>query len=128
MDKIVELHQHIDAVYPIDKGKYLGNYKCHCNSLSYALRHPNDVKCILGCLQVFSDQTGVAHFVVKLYDGTIIDPTYGNLATTQYSYLLPLQEYKINSFSPNRELINLKKYLFNQLPWHRRLFSSHNNM
>ena len=128
MNNIVDLLQHIDVVYPIDKGKYLGNYKCHCNSLSYALRHPKSVDCIIGCLQVFSDGTGVAHFVVKCYDGTIIDPSYGNLSTTSYEYLLPIEEYKVSTFSPNRELLNLKAYLYNQLPWYTKLFTRKSNM
>ena len=128
MDKIVELLQYIAPKTPINKGKFMGNYKCHVNSLSYALKHSKNVKCIVGCLQVFNDSSGVAHFVVKLNNGDLIDPTYGRVSSTMYAYLLPLQEYEVTTFSPNRELTNLKDHLHNQLPWLHRMFTSAKRM
>lgn len=127
MDKIVQLTQHKEIEYAVDKGKFIGNYKCHCNSLDYALKHPMDVSCIVGCLQVFNDETGVAHFVVKLHNGDIIDPTYGGLSSRLYSHIVPIEEYKVSTFKPNRELINLKQHLYDQLPWSSKLFHSPNN-
>jgi hypothetical protein len=104
-------------------GNYIGNYKCHMNSLNYALKHPKKVKAIVGCIQVFKDDSICAHFVVQLHNGDIIDPTYGRLADT-YGYLIEIEHYAVNSFNPDRELNNLKRHLYYKLPWYRRIFAS----
>ena len=114
--------QHKEIIKCKPKDKYIGNDRCHVNYLSYALRHPNKVKSIVGVAQVFSDNTCVAHFILELADGTYIDPTYGNMSTKLYSYCVPIERYKIESFEPNRELQNLKDYLFSLQPWYYRLF------
>ena len=116
--------QHREIIKCKPKGKYLGNYKCHANSLSYALRHPN-VVAIVGVMQVFNDATGVAHFIVKLDDGTYLDPTYGNLSEVLYEYCIVIEEYKVDTFNPNRELQNLKDYLYSLQPWYSKLFRRH---
>lgn len=129
MDTIVKLHQHIEPLpQPLDRGKYIGNQRCHINSLSYALKNPKQVKSIIGCLQVFSDKSGVAHFVVELNDGTIIDTTYGNCVSKLYLYLIPIERYSPDAFKPNRDLRNLKAHLHRQLPWYIRWFTSADNM
>lgn len=116
-------HREIIKCKPI--GKYLGNYKCHANCLSYALRKQNVDK-ILGVAQVFNDQTCVAHFIVRLTNGTYIDPTYGNLTDILYSHNIIIEEYEVNTFNPNRELQNLKDYLFSLRPWYYRLLHKNN--
>lgn len=110
-----------DVINCTPKGKYVGNQNCQVNALSYALRHSNADK-IVGVLQVFNDHTGVAHFIVKLKDGTYIDPTYGNMSGVMDSYHIAIEEYAIESFKPNRELQNLKEYLYNLQPWYFNLF------
>ena len=100
---------HREIIKCTPKGKYLGNYKCHVNCLSYALRHPDKVKSIVGVLQVFNDSEGVAHFVLEMVDGTYYDPTYGNMSGIMDSYCIPIEYYKVKSFNPVRELQNLKK-------------------
>lgn len=104
------------------KGKYLGNQRCHANALSYALRNPKMVCSIIGVMQIFSDDLGCAHFVVKLNDGTYHDPTYGNLSGVLDSYCIPIEEYKVDSFNPSRELQNLKDYIYSLQPWYFNLF------
>ena len=113
--------KHKEIIKCIPKGKYIGNYKCHVNCLSYALRHPDKVKSIVGVLQVFNDSEAVAHFLLEMLDGTYYDPTYGNMSGILYSYCIPIEYYKIDSFSPNRELQNLKDYLFSLRHWFYRL-------
>ena len=113
-------HKEIIKCKPV--GKYIGNYKCHVNCLSYAIRHPKKVKHILGVAQVFSDNTCVAHFIIELNDGTYIDPTYGNMAKHLYNYCVPFERYEVKTFNPNRELQNLKDYLFSLQPWYYKLF------
>lgn len=113
---------HKEYIQCTPKGKYLGNYKCHVNCLSYALRHQTKVKSIVGVMQVFSDQTGVAHFILEMVDGTYYDPTYGNMSGVLDSYCIPIEHYKISSFIPSRELDNLKAYLFSLRPWYYRWF------
>ena len=119
LDKI----NHKDTVKAINKGEYLGNQQCHVNSLSYALSHKKANK-ILGCVQVFGDDSTVAHFVVLLANGKIIDPTYGRMASRMYSYLVIIEEYEISNFSPTRELTNLKDYMYGLLPWYIKIFSN----
>ena len=115
--------QHKEIIKCVPKGKYIGNDRCHVNCLSYALRHPTKVKSIVGVMQVFSDNYGVAHFVLEMIDGTYYDPTYGNMSGILDSYHIQIEEYKIENFSPNRELSNLKEYLYNLNPWLWRLFN-----
>ena len=113
--------KHKEIIKCIPKGKYIGNYKCHVNCLSYALRHPDKVKSIVGVLQVFNDSEAVAHFLLEMLDGTYYDPTYGNMSGILYSHCIPIEYHKIDSFSPNRELQNLKDYLFSLRHWFYRL-------
>ena len=103
------------------KGKYAGKYKCHINCLSYALRHPDKVKRIVGVLQVFYNSECVAHFILEMADGTYYDPTYGNMSGTMDSYCIPIGYYKVESFKPARELQNLKDYIFSLRHWLYRL-------
>ena len=124
MSTIPKQLEHRELVKCEPKGKYIGNYKCHCNCLSYALRN-NNVESIVGVMQVFPHLQGAAHFIVKLYDGTYIDPTYGNLANTLYDYCIVIEEYKIDTFKPNRELENLQNYLKSLRPWYLRLFTKY---
>ena len=118
---IPEQLKHKEIIKCTPKGKYIGNYKCHVNYLSYALRHPDKVKSIVGVLQVFNDSEGVAHFVLEMIDGTYYDPTYGNMSGILDSYCIPIEYYKVESFKPNRELQNLKDYLFSLRHWFYRL-------
>jgi hypothetical protein len=83
------------------KGKYIGNRHCHINSLSYALRHKK-AKYILLCAQEFSNQW-VAHCVVEMEDGTVIDPTYGNMVE-DYIGLKMLRKHTIDGFEPRDRL------------------------
>jgi len=112
-------HKEIINCKPI--GKYIGNYKCHVNCLSYALRHPKKVKHILGVAQVFNDNSCVAHFIIELNNGIYIDPTYGNMTKQLYSYCIPIERYDVKTFNSNRDLQNLKDYLFSLQPWYYRL-------
>ena len=113
--------KHKEIIKCTPKGKYTGNYKCHVNCLSYALRHPDKVKSIAGVLQVFNDSEGVAHFILEMIDGTYYDPTYGNMSGIMDSYCIPIEYYKVESFKPSRELQNLKDYLFSLRHWFYRL-------
>lgn len=115
--------QHREIIKCVPKGKYIGNYKCHVNCLSYALRHPTKVKSIVGVMQVFSDNYGVAHFVLEMTDGTYFDPTYGNMSGVLDSYCIPIEYYKVDSFTPNRELTNLQNYINSLNPWYHRWFN-----
>ena len=123
---IPEQLKHKEIIKCTPKGKYVGNYKCHVNCLSYALRHPDKVKSIIGVLQVFNDSEGVAHFILEMIDGTYYDPTYGNMSGILDSYCIPIEYYKVESFKPNRELQNLKDYLFSLRHWFYRL--THKNL
>ena len=118
---VPEQLKHKEIIKCTPKGKYVGNYKCHVNCLSYALRHPDKVKSIVGVLQVFNDSEGVAHFVLEMADGTYHDPTYGNMSGIMDSYCIPIEYYKVESFKPARELQNLKDYLFSLRHWFYRL-------
>ena len=118
---IPEQLKHKEIIKCVPRGKYLGNYKCHANCLSFALRHRNKVKSIVGVLQVFNDSEAVAHFVLEMTDGTYYDPTYGNMSGVLDSHCIPIEYYKIESFKPSRELQNLKNYLFSLRHWFYRL-------
>ena len=118
---IPEQLKHKEIIKCTPKGKYIGNYKCHVNCLSYALRHPDKVKSIVGVLQVFNDSECVAHFILEMADGTYFDPTYGNMSGILDSYCIPIEYYKVESFIPARELQNLKDYLFSLRHWFYRL-------
>ena len=123
---VPEQLKHKEIIKCTPKGKYAGNYKCHINCLSYALRHPDKVKSIVGVLQVFYDSEGVAHFILEMADGTYYDPTYGNMSGILDSYCIPIEYYKVESFKPTRELQNLKDYLFSLRHWFYRL--THKNL
>ena len=118
---IPEQLKHKEIIKCTPRGKYIGNYKCHNNCLSYSLRHPDKVKSIVGVLQVFNDSECVAHFVLEMVDGTYYDPTYGNMSGIMDSYCIPIEYYNVESFKPNRELQNLKDYLFSLRHWFYRL-------
>ena len=118
---IPEQLKHKEIIKCTPRGKYIGNYKCHVNCLSYALRNPDKVKSIVGVLQVFNDSEGVAHFVLEMVDGTYYDPTYGNMSGIMDSYCIAIEYYKVDSFIPARELQNLKDYLFSLRHWFYRL-------
>ena len=118
---VPEQLKHKEIIKCTPKGKYIGNYKCHINCLSYSLRHPDKVKSIVGVLQVFNDSEGVAHFILEMIDGTYYDPTYGNMSGILDSYCIPIEYYKVESFIPARELQNLKDYLFSLRHWFYRL-------
>lgn len=123
MGRIPEALNHKDIIKCIPKGKYIGNNGCHVNCLSYAHKHPQKTVSILGVAQVFKNDDCVAHFILKMDDGTYFDPTYGNMSGILDSYHIPIEEYKIDNFSPNRELTNLQEYLYNLNPWLWRLFN-----
>jgi len=93
--------------------QYIGNFKCHTNSLSYAVKHKSKVKCIVGGLQVFTDCV-VAHFIVKMKDGTYIDPTYGNMIG-MYESFIEVKKYTIKEFAPTDDLMDMKRIIYNQL-------------
>lgn len=118
---VPEQLKHKEIIKCTSRGKCIGNYKCHINCLSYSLRHPDKVKSIVGVLQVFNDSEGVAHFVLEMVDGTYYDPTYGNMSGIMDSYCIPIEYYKVESFKPNKELQNLKDYLFSLRHWLYRL-------
>ena len=118
---IPEQLKHKEIIKCTPKGKYIGNYKCHVNCLSYALRNTDKVRSILGVLQVFNDSECVAHFILEMADGTYYDPTYGNMSGILDSYCIPIEYYKVESFIPARELQNLKDYLFSLRHWFYRL-------
>lgn len=122
MANIPKSLEHKEIIQCKPKGKYIGNYKCHVNCLSYARRHPDKVKSIVGVAQVFNDHSCVAHFIIQLLDGTYIDPTYGNMTKELYKYCIPIEYYNVSTFKPSRELQNLKDYLFSLTPWYFRLF------
>ena len=123
MGKIPDKLKHREIIKCIQKGKYIGNRNCHVNCLSYAHRHPEKVVSIIGVAQIMKDDDCVAHFILKMDDGTYFDPTYGNMSGILDSYHIQIEEYKIENFSPDRELYNLKEYLYNLNPWLWRLFN-----
>ena len=93
--------------------QYIGNFKCHSNSLSYAIKHKKKVKCIVGGVQVFTDCV-VAHFIVEMKDGTYIDPTYGNVSDMYDSFII-VEKYKPKDFQPLDELMNMKRTMYHLL-------------
>lgn len=117
--------KHKEIIKCIPKGKYIGNRNCHCNCLSYAIKH-NNVKFIHGVAQVFHNDEVCAHFILELNDGPYIDPTYGNLTSIQYKYCIPIEKYEISTFNPDRELQNLKDYIYSMQPFHYRLLHANN--
>ena len=123
MGRIPKALKHKDIIKCNPKGKYIGNDRCHVNCLSYTHKHPQKTVSILGVAQVFKNDECVAHFILKMDDGTYFDPTYGNMSGILDSYHILIEEYKIDNFSPNRELTNLQKYLYNLNPWLWRLFN-----
>jgi len=118
---------HKEVIKCIPKGKYKGNLRCHINCLEYYRKHPEKVETIVGCVQVFSDNDTSCHFIVKLKDGTYIDPTYG-IMVDMYNYVIPIEEYDPRNFKPYRELQLLRGYLITLLPWHIRLFTNKNHL
>lgn len=124
--KLPEQLKHKEVIKCIPKGKYIGNYRCHVNCLSYALRHRSKVDKIIGVAQVFNDQTCCAHFILRMVDGTYFCPTYGNMSGILDSYHIQIEEYSVETFVPNRELQNLKDYLFGMRNWFYRLVFTNN--
>lgn len=127
MKALIDILSYKEVITPKAEGRFLGNYKCHVNCLSYYKLYEGEVKSIVGCLQVFSDNETAAHFIVELKDGSFIDPTYGNMVEL-YSYCIPIEKYDPTKFSPNRELSNLKAYFHGLLPWYLRLINKKGNM
>ena len=118
---ILKQLKHKEIIKCTPKGKYIGNYKCHVTCLSNPLRNTDKVRSIVGVLQVFNDSECVAHFILEMADGTYFDPTYGNMSGILDSYCIPIEYYKVESFKPDRELQNLKDYLFSLRHWFYRL-------
>lgn len=127
MKALINKLSYKECIVPKEQGIFIGNYKCHVNCLSYYTEHKEDVKSIVGCLQVFGNNETAAHFIVELKDGSFIDPTYGNMIDL-YSYCIPIEKYDPTKFSPNRELSNLKAYFQGLLPWYLRLTNKKGNM
>jgi len=116
-DKIPVQLKHKESIICIPSGRYIGNYKCHINCLSYSKMYPKNIDSIIGVAQVYNDYTCCAHFILKMKDGTYFDPTYGNMADKLYKYNIFIESYDVSSFSPNRELQNLKDHLYNMRSW-----------
>lgn len=127
MRVLIDKLSYKEIIQPKAQGKYIGNYNCHVNCLSYYKEYKAKVKYIVGCLQVFPNDEAVAHFILELSDGTFIDPTYGNMVDL-YSYCIPIEKYVPSKFNPNRELSNLKAYIHGLLPWYLRLINKKGNM
>ena len=125
-DTVYNKLKHLEIINVESKLNFLGNYKCHMNCLNYARKHKSVVK-IVGVAQVFNDNGIVAHFIVKLKNGTYLDPSYGRLSSIGYQYNIKIEEYNVETFNPSRELSNLKEYLFYKLPWYVRLFKNKHN-
>jgi hypothetical protein len=101
---------------------FKGNYKCHLNCLSYAVKHSEKVKSIVGGVQVFSDDV-VAHFIIELNTGEFIDVTYGNLAYLLYEDFVIVERYDWQQFDAGQELMNMKDHIYYMLPLYLRLFT-----
>jgi len=114
---------HREIIKCIPKGKYRGNQRCHVNSLEYARRHPEQVKSIVGVIQVFDGNDAYCHFIVELLDGNYIDPSYG-IMVDQYSYNIPIEYYKVSGFHAERDLQMLKEYAHTLLPWYKRIVTN----
>lgn len=76
MKELINILSYREVITPKAEGKFIGNYKCHVNCLSYYKLYKGKVKNIVGCLQVFDDNETAAHFIVELKDGSFIDPTW----------------------------------------------------
>jgi hypothetical protein len=111
-DKIPKQLEHKEIIKCVPSGKYIGNYKCHANCLSYAKMYTKNVHSIIGVAQVYNDNTCCAHFILKMKDGTYFDPTYGNMVDVLYSYCIFIESYEVSRFNPNRELRSLQEYLY----------------
>ena len=123
-DYILDKIECMDEVYPVDINnmEYKGNFKCHVNCTSY-MKANNNAKCIVGGIQVFSDQV-IAHFIVEMNDGRFIDPTYGNMTTDSYVKFIPIKRYNnIDKFNPVQSLTTMKKYIVSLLPFRLRIFA-----
>lgn len=92
MKALIDILSYKEVITPKAEGRFLGNYKCHVNCLSYYKLYKGKVKNIVGCLQVFDDNETAAHFIVELKDGSFIDPTWGNMVEL-YSYCIPIEKY-----------------------------------
>jgi len=68
------------------------------------------------------EEAFIAHFIVKLSNGTYIDPTYGNITTCLD--LHKVHEYKTTNFKAVKALLCGKDYIYNLLPWYLKLFTS----
>lgn len=129
MKTLVKILSHKEVISPINlNSPFIGNYKCHCNCLSYYLENKGKVKAIIGGLQVFEDEGSAAHFIVELNNGKFVDPTFGNLTDISYGYFIPIEKYKPDTFIPNRELTNLKHYFHKLLPFWIRWFKNKDDM
>lgn len=111
-------------VYSPKKLNFIGNYKCHLNCLSYALKHSKKVKNIVSGIQMFDDDA-VAHFIIELKNGKYIDITYGNVAYALYSDFIIVKKYNdFSNFNAGRELDNMKEYIYNMLPFYLKLLTN----
>lgn len=108
-----------------DNLKYIGNYKCHLNSLSYAVKHSEKVKSIVGGIQIFSDDV-VAHFIIELNTGEYIDVTYGNLAYALYEDFVIVKKWNWQEFNAGGELMSMKQYIYDLLPFHLKILTNAN--
>ena len=106
-----------------DNLRFIGNYKCHLNSLSYAVKHSEKVKSIVGGIQIFSDDL-VAHFIIELNTGEYIDVTYGNLAYTLYEDFVIVKKWHWQEFNAGLELMNMKEHIYDLLPFHLKLLTN----
>lgn len=122
--KKIRLEETADVVSK-DNLTYKGNYKCHLNCLSYAVKHSKKVKSIVGGIQIFSDDT-VAHFIIELNTGEFIDVTYGNLAYSLYNDFVIVKRYDWQEFNAGQELANIKEHIYELLPFYLRLFTNPN--
>lgn len=104
---------------PKENMEYIGNFKCHLNCLSYAIKHTKKVKSIVGGLQLFEDDV-VAHFMIELKDGTFICPSYGNLSDISFNGFVIVKRWmnhkNTKAFEPYTELMNMKEYIYEMLP------------
>lgn len=124
-DKIPDQLKRKETIKCVPSGRYMGNYKCHVNCLSYAKMYPRNIDSIIGVAQVYNDDTCCAHFILKMKDNTYFDPTYGNMADTLYKYNIFIERYEVSRFNPNRELQNLKEHLYSMRSfWHKMIYSN----
>jgi len=105
------------SIQVTSRGSYIGNRKCHINSLSFARNNPGAM--IISCIQIFEDSYPIAHFIVKK-DGKYFDPTMGNMIDLTQKYLF-VKEMSPEIFEPINELIKAKKNIHKQMPWYIRI-------